>query len=300
MIAIECKNVTKSFGKKKEMVLEDASIQLEAGKIYALLGRNGAGKTTLMNCLCTKYLPDSGDILILEEPAYENEKVLNEICFMSDQMDVFEIKKVKVILHYASVVYEKWDSDLEKRLVDFFDISVDKTYVQLSKGQKTAVGIIIGLCSGCEVVFFDEIYSGLDATIRQSFYQILLDEQEKNPRTFVLSTHLIEEMTSLFDGVVLLHKGKILFSEDMDAIYEKSFKCTGRKEGESLLSGKNVICKKELGTITEYDVYDELTEEEQKKLRDAGFRIAALSLQELFVAFTSDTEKDWGNTDVER
>lgn len=300
MIAIECKNVTKGFGKKKEIALEDVSIRLEAGKIYALLGRNGAGKTTLMNCLCTKYLPDSGDILILEEPAYENEKVLNEICFMSDQMDVFEPKLVKVILHYASVVYKKWDSVLEKRLVDFFDISIDKTYGKLSKGQKTAVGIIIGLCSGCEVVLFDEIYSGLDATIRQSFYQILLEEQERNPRTFVLSTHLIEEMTSLFDGVVLLHQGKILFSEDMDTIYEKSFKCTGRKEGDSLLSDKNVICKKELGTITEYDIYDKLTEEEQKKLRDAGFHIAALSLQELFVAFTSDSEKDWGNTDVER
>ena len=69
MIAIECEGISKSFGNTK--ALENVSCALEEGKIYALLGRNGAGKTTLLNCLCTKYLPDCGEIKILEEKAYE-------------------------------------------------------------------------------------------------------------------------------------------------------------------------------------------------------------------------------------
>lgn len=91
MIAVKCNNISKSFGDIE--ALTNVNFQLEAGHIYALLGRNGAGKTTLMNCLCTKYLPDSGDIFLLEERAYENEKVLSQICFMSDHMNAFDLKK---------------------------------------------------------------------------------------------------------------------------------------------------------------------------------------------------------------
>jgi ABC-2 type transport system ATP-binding protein len=292
MIGIECKNVTKSFN--KNVVLEDVSFQLETGNIYALLGRNGAGKTTLMNCLCTKYLPDSGEIRILGEEAYENEKVLSQICFMSDQVDVFETKKVKNLLFYASTFYEKWDSKLMDRLLDFFEISTKKLYSELSKGQKTVIGIIIGLCSGCEIVMLDEIYSGLDAVARQSFYEILLEEQEKHPRTFLLSTHLIEEMTGLFTNVVLLDKGKIILNEDMDTIYAKAFKCVGRKGQEGELLGKKLLRQKQMGTVTEYDIYDDLTPQEKKALEEKGFTVSALDLQDLFIAFTQETEKEWG------
>lgn len=292
MIAVECKDVTKSFG--ENVVLDHVSFQLETGNIYALLGRNGAGKTTLMNCLCTKYLPDSGEIHILEEEAYENEKVLNQICFMSDQMDVFELKKVKNILFYASTFYEHWNEELMKRLLDFFEISEKKVYGELSKGQQTVIGIIIGLCSGCEIVLLDEIYSGLDAVARQNFYEILLEEQEKKPRTFILSTHLIEEMTGLFTNVVMLDKGKILLNEDMEVVYSKSFKCVGRTGQEELLAGKNILYKKQMGTITEYNIYDVITLAEKKELEEKGFTISPLSLQELFIAFTQETAKEWG------
>lgn len=292
MIAIECKEVSKSFGKTK--VLDQVNIQLEQGKIYALLGRNGAGKTTLMNCLCTRYLPDAGEIYLLEEKAYENEKVLNEICFMSDYMETFSTKKVKDILKFAGSFYEKWDKDLMKNLMEFFEISPKVLYDGLSKGQKTVVGIIIGLCSGCEIVLLDEIYSGLDAVARQNFYEILMKEQEKNPRTFVLSTHLIEEMAGLFEHVVMIDKGKIILSEEVEIIHEKSYKCVGRAELEGCLSGKNILSKQQMGAMAEYYIYDELNERELGELMSKGFTVSALSLQELFLAFTADTTKKWG------
>lgn len=291
MTAIQCKGISKSFENTK--ALENVSFALEEGKIYALLGRNGAGKTTLLNCLCTKYLPDCGDIEILEETAYENEKVLSEICFLSDYLEPFTTRKVRDILKFASTFYAKWDKELMERLLDFFEISQKSKYEALSKGRKTAVSIIIGLCSGCQVVLLDEIYSGLDAVARQGFYQILLSEQEKNPRTFVLSTHLIEEMTGLFDHVIMIDKGKIILDEEIEQLHEKAYKCIGRPEYEKYLQGKNIICKKQVGAVTEYDIYGEMTREEQRKLEESGFRIDRLSLQELFVAYTSDSIKEW-------
>lgn len=293
MKAIECKQVFKAFGENK--VLRDVTFSIESGKIYALLGRNGAGKTTLMNCLCTLFIQDSGEIRLLEEVNYENEKVLSEICFMSDFIAEFEIKKVKQILKYASCFYERWDTALMEKLLNFFEIDRKQLYSALSKGKKTLVSIIIGLCSGCKIVLFDEIYSGLDAVARQQFYKILLEEQEKNPRTFILSTHLIEEMTEVFDGVVIMDEGTILLNEEMDKIYEKSIKCVGRTEKVECFKGKNLLYQKNMGTISEFDFYDTFTEAEQRELTEEGFSFQSLSLQELFIACTAKEEKEWGN-----
>lgn len=283
MKAIECKNISKKFGDKK--ALEDVSLSLQGGRIYALIGRNGAGKTTLMNCMCTKYLPDSGEVELLGERAYENEKVLSEICFLSDYMDVFELHSVKHLLRYAGRFYSRWNTEKMKEMLEHFEIKEETMYSALSKGQQTAVSIIIGICSGCKIVLFDEIYSGLDAVARKELYEMLMEEQENTGRTFVLSTHLIEEMAGLFTDVIMLHRGKILLEEDMESIHEKSFKCMGRVEDLQYFKGKNLISQKKMGTLCEYYLYDTLNLQERQKLADAGIQISAMTLQELFIAF---------------
>lgn len=292
LAVVECKNVSKSFKDKK--ALDNVSFRLEGNKIYALLGRNGAGKTTLLNCLCTKFIPDSGFINLLGEEAYENENVLKEICFMSDHMQGFESRKVKKVLKYAKTFYERWNDSLMEKLIEFFEIYTEKFYSDLSKGQQTEVSIIIGLCSGCKIVLLDEIYSGLDAVARKNFYEILLDEQEKNPRTFILSTHLIEEMSGLFTDVIIIDNGKIVLCEDMDIVHRKAYKCVGRSDDKELLAEKNIVAANKLGTVTEYIVYDELDGEEIDTLREKGFNISSAALQELFIAFTENVKKEWG------
>ncbi len=284
MKAIECKNVSKSFD--KETALDNVSFVMETGRIYALLGRNGAGKTTLMNCICTKYLPDEGQVELLEEVAYENENVLGEICFMSDHMDNFELYSVKRLLKFASGFYPRWDEEKMNRLLEHFEIKGKETYAALSKGKQTAISIIIGLCSNCKIVLFDEIYSGLDAVARQEFYEMLMEEQEDSGRTFVLSTHLIEEMSGMFTDVLMLDKGKVILAEDMETVHDKSYKCIGRVEDGSLLADKRVLSKKEMGTLCEYYVYDVLSAKERQELMDAGMQISAMTLQDLFIAAT--------------
>lgn len=290
MKAIECRNVTKSFGEKT--VLKNLDISLEEGKIYALLGRNGAGKTTLLNCMCTKYIPSEGEVYVLEEKAYENTRVLSEICFMSDSLDAFESYKVKDILKYAKSFYPKWDEDLMNRVLNDYDIKPKEIYSFLSKGRKTVVSLIIGLCCGCQVVLFDEIYSGIDAAGRKQFYDLLLEEQERNPRTFLLSTHLIEEMTMLFDEVIILDKGKILLHEEMEQLEEKSLRATGRAREEGMFLGKNVLAKKEMGAMAEYYIYDTFTSKERERLREQGITLQNMGLQELFIAATSETKAE--------
>lgn len=290
MNAIECRNVSKNFGEK--IVLDNLNFSLEEGKIYALLGRNGAGKTTLLNCMCTRYIPSKGDVYLLEEKAYENAKVLSEICFMSDRLDAFDNYKVKAILKYARCFYPRWNEALMNRLLECYEISPKENYAFLSKGRKTALSLIIGLCCGCRIVLFDEIYSGLDAVGRQQFYELLLEEQEKNPRTFVLSTHLIEEMTMLFEEVVILDKGKILLQEEMEELEEKSFRATARVNEEGILLEKNILAKKEMGAMAEYYIYDTISMKEKQQLLAQGITLQNMNLQELFIALTTDAIKE--------
>ena len=284
MITVEIAGVTKAFGKTN--VLDNIDLKLEDGKTYALLGRNGSGKTTLMNLMCTKYIPDSGVIKLMDEEAYENDRVLSEICFMKDYVPAFEDMKLSAIFKYAEKFYTRWNKALEEKLIKQFGLETKKIYGFLSKGQQTAVGLIVGLCSNTRILLLDEIYSGLDAVARKELYTILMQEQERYTRTMVLASHLIEEMTNLFSDVIILHNGKIILNDSLDTVQTKARKITGIKEIEDILSDKNVLGKNSVGTMSEIYIYDDFTEDEISELNERGYKLAPMNLQELFAAMT--------------
>ena len=236
--------------------------------------------------LCTKYIPNEGEVLLFGEPAYENEKQLKNICFMSDHMPAFDGFTVKKILAYAKAFYESFDYELCQRLLKLYEVKSEMLYAALSKGRQTAFSMIIGLCSNCGIVLFDEIYSGLDAVARQQFYEILMEQQEKNPRTYILSTHLIEEMSGLFTDVIIIDRGKLILTSSMEDLRSRTFKCTGREEAGEILSGKNILDIKRMGPMAQYLVYDELSVEDKEKLLYNHVTVEAMTLQEFFVAVT--------------
>lgn len=295
MHTVEVNGVFKSFGKTK--VLNGIDLNLEDGKTYALLGRNGSGKTTLMNLMCTKYIPDKGMIKILDEEAYENDRVLSEICFMKDYVPAFEDVKLVDIYKYAERFYQRWNKSLEEKLTKMFELDTKKVYGYLSKGQQTAAGLIVGLCSSTRVLLLDEIYSGLDAVARKALYTIIMEEQERYTRTLVLSSHLIDEMTNLFTDVIILHKGKIILNESLDIIQDKARKLSGRQNIEDILSGKNILGKSEMGPIEEVYMYDGLCKEEFEELGKRGYKVTSMNLQELFTSMTGNSIDDSDNED---
>jgi ABC-2 type transport system ATP-binding protein len=286
MYAVECKAVEKSFGKKK--VFDNLSLALEENKIYALLGRNGAGKTTLLKLIATQFLPNQGEILINGQPAYENEEVLKKICFMTETLAGFDGYKLQKIFQIAKNFYENWDEEMKDRLCRIYELEGKEKLSSLSKGKQTAVSLVIGMASRCPIVMFDEIYSGMDPQARQKFYEILIEDYEKQPRTFLVSTHLIDEMSQMFTDAVIIDKGQILLCESMEAIHEKAWKCVGRKELIEELDSVNVLSRKYIGSIGEAAFYGELSPEQAEDFRAQGMELSSLSLQELFLAITND------------
>lgn len=282
--AVELKNVTKKF--KDKIVFENLNLNVEKDKIYALLGRNGVGKTTLMNIITTRYLPNEGEVNVLGEKAFENEKVLGEICFMKDKTEAFIGKKVKDIFKLGKIFYDNWDEDFKEKLLKEFEINEKDRYENLSKGKQSAVAIIIGLASRCKVTMLDEIYTGLDAVVRKKFYKILLEDYMENPRTFIISTHLIGEMSNIFSNVIIMGEKKLLVNEDIESLRKKVLEFTAGEELEKILEGKNILKSSQFGGQKKIIAFDDFTKEELNRYKENNISIKTLSLQDIFIALT--------------
>ena len=282
--AVELKNVTKKF--KEKIVFENLNLNIEQDKIYALLGRNGVGKTTLMNIITTKYLPNEGEVNLLGEKAFENENVLGEICFMKDKTEAVIGKKVKDIFKLGKIFYDNWDEDFKEKLLKEFEINEKDRYENLSKGKQSAVAIIIGLASRCKVTMLDEIYTGLDAVVRKKFYKILLEDYMENPRTFIISTHLIGEMSNIFSNVIIMGEKKLLVNEDIESLRKKVLEFTAGEELEKILEGKNILKSSQFGGQKKIIAFDDFTKEELNRYKENNISIKTLSLQDIFIALT--------------
>lgn len=284
--AVECINVTKKF--KKTLALDNVNLTIEENKIYGLLGRNGAGKTTLLNLLSAQSLQSSGTIAILGEQPYENSKVLSQMCFVKEAENYLDMLKIHEILDISSKFYDKWDNNFALKLLKEFNLTSNKKYSALSKGMQSILGIVIGLSSRAPITLYDEPYLGLDAASRYTFYDILLKDYTENPRTIILSTHLIDEVSKIFEHIIILDKGKVLLTEEVDNLKSKAFYLSGRKEIlKDTLKGKNVINFEQAGFSASAAIYDNLALEEIRKLQLEGIEIKPVPLQDFFVYMTS-------------
>lgn len=225
-----CENILKKYDNKK--VLDNINVEIEKGKIYGLIGRNGVGKTTLLSIMSAQVKATSGKVYLCGEQVWENNKALRRICFSRELNPMSGIgsnnMKVKEYLKIASIFYENWDKGMEKDLLERFELDIKKRINKLSKGMMSMVTIIVAMCSKTEYTFLDEPVAGLDVVAREDFYRILLEEHEKTGRTFLISTHIIEEASDIFDEVIIMKNGKILLKENTTKLVESTVHITGK------------------------------------------------------------------------
>lgn len=229
---LECKGIVKKYNNKE--VLKGIDLQIEKGKIYGLIGRNGAGKTTLISVLTGQSNATKGEVTLNGDKVWENERALEKICFSRELKAVSGFGnnnlKIKDYFRIASVFYPEWDKDMAEKLVDLFELDAKQKICKLSKGMMSMVTIIIALASKSEYTFLDEPVAGLDVVARNQFYRLLLEEYEKTERTFVISTHIIEEAADLFEEVIIIDRGKLLLKENTVELLDRSRHISGKSE----------------------------------------------------------------------
>lgn len=284
---IEIIDMSKSFGSTK--VLTNINLKLEEGKIYGLLGRNGVGKTTLLNIIANLLKVDSGEVLLNGEAVYENSKAVENISIAKESGFGVEDIKVKKIFTAAKALYKNWDEEYEKELIKEFHLNLKRNYSKLSRGNQTIVGLIIGLASRAPVTIFDEPSLGLDAAFRDKFYSLLLKDVDENPRTVIISTHLIDEVTNLFEEIIILKDGRVYLKGEVENLMKKAYYLNGRFEKmESFIKDKRVISSEQFGSNTIIGLFEHLSKEEKNNLKESGVDISRIPLQKLFVLLTEN------------
>lgn len=233
METIVCNHISKNYGKKE--ILKNIDFTLEKGKIYGLIGRNGAGKTTLLSILSAQNPATEGSVTWNGETVWENRKALDHICFsreLSTNLDGSGVSalKVKEYLKNASYYYPNWDQKMADELIEKFELNTKQRINKMSKGMLSMVTIIVALASKADFTFLDEPVAGLDVVMREYFYHKLMEEYTETGRTFVISTHIIEEASDLMEEVIMIKDGRLLLKENTQDLLERSYHVSGLAE----------------------------------------------------------------------
>ena len=281
---VEVKNLTKRY--RTTTAVENVSFSLERDTIYGLLGRNGAGKTTVMSILTAQNFATSGDVRIFGEEPYENARVLSRMCFVRESQRYPDGWRARNALKAASLIFPNWNEEVAQRLIKEFQLPLNRDIKKVSRGQLSAIGVIIGIASRAEITFFDEPYLGLDAVARQIFYDRLLEDYAEHPRTIILSSHLIDEVSNLIERVLVIDGGKIIMDESTDA-RDRATAIVGESAAvETFAAGREVLHRESLGHVTSLTVLGHITSSERAQLTTAGIELAPVSLQQLIVRLT--------------
>jgi ABC-2 type transport system ATP-binding protein len=268
--------------------LDGLSFTLPGGRIYGLLGRNGSGKTSLLSVLAGFRRPSGGTVRIDGQPVFENPRITRRVCLIRETGDTGDRDdRVGYALWTAARLRPGWDADYADSLVDRFEIPRRKKLRELSLGQRSALGMTFGLATRAPVTLLDESHLGMDAPSRAAFSDELLADFIAHPRTIVISTHLIDELSRLFEQVVIIDRGRLVLQDETEVLRARGADVTGPAEAvDRFVAGRTVLRERQLGRTKSAMVYGGLDEDHRRQARDAGLDLGPVALQDLFVHLT--------------
>jgi ABC-2 type transport system ATP-binding protein len=276
---INLTNVTKSYGKTS--ALKDFSLTLEREGIYCLLGRNGAGKTTLLKLLSGLIEATSGSIGVNGNPV----SMLNmpeDLYFVESTAAQYNVS-LRELFSYASMINKHFDMPLAESLAKRFELDTKKRYKALSFGMKAMVNTLIALASGKDILLLDEPVLGLDPVMRKTFYDMLSEGNAENPKTVIISTHIIDEISKVVEKLIIIDKGQLVLYTEMADIDEKAYAVTGPAETvKKATNGLHIIGETTAGGFLSRNIYDKRIDNTE------NLSVTSLGLSDFFVSLVGN------------
>ncbi|MDO5413367.1 MAG: ABC transporter ATP-binding protein [bacterium] len=214
--SIRVRNLTKSFGGRR--VVDGLSFDVEKGQVFALLGHNGAGKSTTIDLILGLKTPESGTAKILGMDAARNRKQVFERVGVQLQHTQYQsaITVEEACIEYASLYAAPADF---RQLLESFGLNeLRKSFVsKLSGGERQKLSVVLALIGNPELVFLDELTTGLDVVARREVWRTLKHLKEQG-LTIFLTTHYMEEAEALCDRVCIIKSGKKVAEGSIDEV----------------------------------------------------------------------------------
>lgn len=208
---LECRNLTKLYRGKR--AVSDLNARLDEGKIYGLLGENGSGKTTWMKMMAGLAKPSQGEIFYNGHPLNYADK--QEIAYMATESYFYDYMKVSDVEKYYADFFPDFDSGKFEDLISRFGLNGQMKARNLSSGMNAKLRIAATLARDARFCMLDEPLNGVDYKAREDIIALIVEEADGN-KTFVISTHLIEEVESFIEEAIFIKNGELIKQVDLE------------------------------------------------------------------------------------
>ena len=228
MECIEIKNLEKKLG---NFSLQIDELKIPEGFVTGFIGPNGSGKTTTIKLIMNMLKKDNGTIEILGKEYKECDLSIKEqIGYVGDYSGYLHESKISVIKNNISRFYKNWDEKLYKQYIKQFKLNENKTYKELSKGQRKQFELAMVLAHHPKVIIMDEPTANLDPLVRNEFLEIIQERIEVDNASVFYSTHITSDLDKVGDYLVFIYKGNIILEGEKYSILEEHSIIRGRKE----------------------------------------------------------------------
>jgi ABC-2 type transport system ATP-binding protein len=285
---IETVELKKNYGKHE--AVRGLNLSVQPGSVCAFSGQNGAGKSSTIKMLLGMVHPTSGTGSIFGHRIdREKESLLirQKVAFVAEDKRLYDYMTVGQIVRFTKSFFPRWNQDLERRLVEQFELPPERKIRQLSKGMRTKLALLMGFARGCELLILDEPTEGLDPVAIEDVLQIVVSLAAQGTTVF-FSSHQIAEVEQVADHVLMIDRGKLVLDAPMDQVKEqyrqiqavfpepveeRDFRVVGienvRTEGRTV----SLVASHNVDTIVEH----------VRMLRAGSIDVAPLSLKEIFL-----------------
>ncbi len=222
MAVIELKQLTKYYGKHRG--IKNISFDIKEGEIFGFIGPNGAGKSTTIRTLLNFIYPTGGKAYIFGKDVVKDSlEIRRDIGYLPSEVYYYDDMKVSELLEYSRAFYKKGNPQRVKALADRLDLNLNKRIEDLSFGNKKKVGIIQALQHEPKLLILDEPTGGLDPLIRNAFFELLKEENQRGATIF-FSSHILSEVQSMCSRVAIIKEGELIKVESIETLIKNQFK----------------------------------------------------------------------------
>lgn len=217
---IEVKNLNKSYG--NQAVVKNLNLTVKKGEVFGLLGPNGAGKSTTIDCILGLKSFENGSVRVLGMDPHQDRKRLFERVGVQLQSSSYQGNiRVGEICEEIAALYQS-PADYRDLLTQFkLDHYLKQPVAKLSGGEKQKLSVLLALIPQPEVLFLDELTTGLDTEARREVWQVLVDLKEKG-LTLFLTSHYMDEVEVLCDRICIINRGHALVTDTVPKLIQKS------------------------------------------------------------------------------
>ena len=282
---IKVDNLNKDYGKAHALI--DMSVNIAENSITGLIGRNGSGKTTLLKILAGLLDKSSGYVKVFGGDPMDNLPVLSKLVYTYHNVPYEWGMRLDSILYSYNVMFPNFDREFADKLMKFFELDNKMKYKTLSQGMGSIFNFLCALSCRAPLTMLDEPVLGMDVTVRQSAYEILLRDFTEHPRTFIVSSHLLSEIEGVLSDILLIEQGRVVLHNSIDDVRQSAYRVDGDSAKiESFISGKEIITKK-IGELNSYAViHEQVSDSSTETAKSLGLTVSPVRAEDLCVYLT--------------